>query len=163
MSQPATVAHDAHAQQITVSWNSQRAVRTGAQALNLNSTQISSHHLLSLFLFWNVCSQCLNGREALHVDEVLMSARIGYAEAQLVELAGLASAQAIEAAYPIKSLHHAAHSSSSSSTSPRVLVVCGPGNNGADGLTCARHLSLFGYNVTVLYPKVGKKDLYKVQ
>jgi NAD(P)H-hydrate epimerase len=42
-----------------------------------------------------------------------------------------------------------------------VLVICGPGNNGGDGLVAARHMVLFGYNVAVYYPKRTPKPLYE--
>ena len=35
-------------------------------------------------------------------------------------------------------------------------------DNGGDGLVCARHLALFGYSPTILYPKEPKSDVYKV-
>nr|KAF6413794.1 NAD(P)HX epimerase [Molossus molossus] len=41
-----------------------------------------------------------------------------------------------------------------------VLVICGPGNNGGDGLVCARHLKLFGYQPTIYYPKRPNKPLF---
>jgi NAD(P)H-hydrate epimerase len=39
--------------------------------------------------------------------------------------------------------------------------VVGGGNNGGDGLVCARHLKLFGYDPLILYPKRTDKELYK--
>jgi NAD(P)H-hydrate epimerase len=104
----------------------------------------------------------LDGTTAAAVDEALMGSEVQYTLDELVELAGLACAQAVQRCYPHLRKDAAASSASSSHKQPRVLVVCGPGNNGADGLTAARHLCQFGYDVTVLYgPKEVKKELYK--
>ncbi|KAM8788900.1 NAD(P)H-hydrate epimerase-like isoform 2-T2 [Rhynchonycteris naso] len=68
-----------------------------------------------------------------------------------MELAGLNCATAIGKAYPPMSM---------SKKPPTVLVICGPGNNGGDGLFCARHLKLFGYQPTIYYPKRPNKSLF---
>ncbi|KAI1320122.1 NAD(P)H-hydrate epimerase [Mortierella claussenii] len=41
----------------------------------------------------------------------------------------------------------------------RVVVFSGPGNNGLDGLVTARHLSHFGYQLKVYYPKRPDKPV----
>jgi NAD(P)H-hydrate epimerase len=79
-----------------------------------------------------------------------------------MELAGLACAQALATVYKKEKYS-------------RVLVCCGPGNQGGDGLVAARHLGpwtpcnlsirvlrweiiigMFGYQPTIYMPKVGR-------
>ncbi|EGG10147.1 uncharacterized protein MELLADRAFT_103562 [Melampsora larici-populina 98AG31] len=90
----------------------------------------------------------LDQSSAQSLDVELMSPEYGYTIEQLMELAGLACAQALQSVYP-------------PSDHPRVLVCCGPGNQGGDGLVAARHLFHFGYQVTIYYPKQTNKDLYQ--
>lgn len=92
----------------------------------------------------------LSQKEAQSIDEELFS-EYAYSVDQLMELAGHSCAVAFAKVYPKESLEH---------NEGAVLVVCGPGNNGGDGLVCARHLRLFGYNPTVYYPKRTNKELY---
>jgi hydroxyethylthiazole kinase-like uncharacterized protein yjeF len=85
----------------------------------------------------------LSAAEASAIDAALMSSP-GYSIDQLMELAGLAVAQAVYKQYGPTD-----HS--------RVLVISGPGNNGGDGIVAARHLQTFGYNCTIVYPKMPTK------
>ncbi|KAM9383891.1 NAD(P)H-hydrate epimerase isoform 1-T2 [Pholidichthys leucotaenia] len=93
----------------------------------------------------------LGQEEAQHIDEELFS-EYGFSVDQLMELAGLSCATAVTRAYPLTSLVKAR---------PSLLLICGPGNNGGDGLVCARHLKLFGYEPTILYPKRPNKPLFQ--
>lgn len=86
-------------------------------------------------------SSFLNQERAIQVDVDLMSAEGGFSIDQLMELAGLSVAAALAKEYPRES-------------HPEVLIVCGPGNNGGDGLVAARHLHHFGYRPRVVYPKM---------
>ena len=88
----------------------------------------------------------LSQKEATELDEDLM-ATPGFSIDQLMELAGLSVAAAVRKQYP-------------PSSHPRVLCVCGPGNNGGDGLVAARHLAQFGYTPAVVYPKRPSRPLF---
>ncbi|XP_006895814.1 PREDICTED: NAD(P)H-hydrate epimerase [Elephantulus edwardii] len=98
----------------------------------------------------HVAVKYLSQEEAQAVDQELFN-EYQFSVDQLMELAGLSCATAIAKAYP---------STSMSRSPPTVLVICGPGNNGGDGLVCARHLKLFGYQPTIYYPKRPNKPLF---
>ncbi|KAK1278895.1 hypothetical protein QJS04_geneDACA019645 [Acorus gramineus] len=88
----------------------------------------------------------LSQRDAVEIDDLLMGP-LGFSVDQLMELAGLSVAASIAEVY--KSSEYA-----------RVLAICGPGNNGGDGLVAVRHLHHFGYKPSVCYPKRTPKNLY---
>ncbi|KAJ3747555.1 YjeF N-terminal domain-containing protein [Lentinula detonsa] len=108
----------------------------------------------------------LTAKLAQQIDEELMNQAGAFSIDQLMELAGLACAQALARVYDKKRY-------------PNVLVCCGPGNQGAlqklvtglsakltlleggDGLVAARHLGMFGYTPTIFMPKPGSKDIYQ--
>lgn len=77
-----------------------------------------------------------------------MSAAGAYSLDQLMELAGQACAVTLARAYDRTKY-------------PRVLVCCGPGNQGGDGLVAARHLGFFGYKTSIFLPKPGSKEIYQ--
>lgn len=92
----------------------------------------------------------LNQDEAISIDKELFE-EYAFSVDQLMELAGLSVATAIAKTYPLSEM----------SKKGAVLVCCGPGNNGGDGLVCARHLAMFGYVPTVYYPKRPNKPLFQ--
>lgn len=92
----------------------------------------------------------LNQSEAQNIDIELFN-DYKYTIDQLMELAGLSVASAVSKSFPLDSL---------SNPNKKVLVCCGPGNNGGDGLVAARHLKMFGYSPEIYYPKRPNKDLF---
>ncbi|KAF8821982.1 putative apolipoprotein A-I binding protein [Cardiosporidium cionae] len=92
----------------------------------------------------------IDQRLATDIDIALMKEIDGgYTLEQLMELAGYSVAQCIYDSFPPFKID------------TTVIVCCGPGNNGGDGLVAARHLMQFGYRVNVHYPIVGKNSFYK--
>lgn len=89
----------------------------------------------------------LSAKAAAALDQELMST-CAFSIDQLMELAGLSVSQAVFKVHPL-------------SSGGRILVACGPGNNGGDGLVAARHLHHYGYSPTIYYPKRSKNELYQ--
>ncbi|ESO94972.1 hypothetical protein LOTGIDRAFT_117600, partial [Lottia gigantea] len=88
--------------------------------------------------------------EAKKIDEELFD-EYAFSVDQLMELAGYSCAIAIARCYPRDLM---------TKDNGAVLVCCGPGNNGGDGLVCARHLKLFGYKPSIFYPKQPNKPIF---
>ncbi|OTA97562.1 hypothetical protein M434DRAFT_248001 [Hypoxylon sp. CO27-5] len=89
----------------------------------------------------------LSAKAAAALDKELMSTG-AFSIDQLMELAGLSVSQVVYRVHP-------------PTKGNRVLVACGPGNNGGDGLVAARHLRHYGYQPAIYYPKRSKNDLYQ--
>lgn len=88
----------------------------------------------------------LSQDEAIALDKELFS-EYAFSVDQLMELAGLSVAQVIAKCYPKPDYS-------------RPVICVGPGNNGGDGLVCARHLKMFGYLPVVICPKPGRTELF---
>ncbi|XP_041356497.1 NAD(P)H-hydrate epimerase-like isoform X2 [Gigantopelta aegis] len=93
----------------------------------------------------------LGQEDAQKIDEELFT-EYAFTVEQLMELAGYSCAVAIAKCFPLEKM---------TKDNGAVLVCCGPGNNGGDGLVCARHLKLFGYRPSVFYPKQPNKPLFE--
>ncbi|PYH41687.1 NADHX epimerase [Aspergillus saccharolyticus JOP 1030-1] len=91
--------------------------------------------------------KALSSKDAAALDKDLMETG-GFSLDQLMELAGLSVSQAVYRIHP-------------PSKGKNILVICGPGNNGGDGLVAARHLHHYGYTPSIYYPKQGKNELYQ--
>ncbi|KAL1974585.1 hypothetical protein VTN31DRAFT_4789 [Thermomyces dupontii] len=91
--------------------------------------------------------KAISAKDAAALDKDLMDVG-GFSLDQLMELAGLSVSQAVYRFHP-------------PSKGKNILVVCGPGNNGGDGLVAARHLAHYGYKPSIYYPKQGKNELYQ--
>ena len=107
-----------------------------------------------------VPSWFLKAQQAIDLDVDLMSEQgdsaCHFTIYQLMELAGLAVAQSTYD-YTEK---YVKPKMNGDVDKMRVLAICGPGNNGGDGLVAARHLQQFGYLPTILYPKPQAKELF---
>ncbi|NPA40174.1 MAG: NAD(P)H-hydrate dehydratase [Thermodesulfobacteria bacterium] len=87
----------------------------------------------------------LTSQEMQELDSLVIKG-LGISGEVLMERAGLGVVQTIEENFPADRFK-------------KVLIVCGPGNNGGDGFVCARHLWDLGYSVKCAV--LAKEDKYK--
>ena len=80
-----------------------------------------------------------------------MAEEIGISKLVLMENAGLQLANVIQKQY-------------SKNKSKNILIVCGSGNNGGDGLVCARHLIQFADEITICLLNIkGKLKTHEIK
>ncbi|EAS31333.3 NAD(P)H-hydrate epimerase [Coccidioides immitis RS] len=120
----------------------QRALRRSSQLTNSLFSSARRYKFMSTMALKTITAQ-----NAAALDKDLMDSG-AFSIDQLMELAGLSVSQAVYKVHP-------------PCKGKNVLIVCGPGNNGGDGLVCARHLAHYGYNPTIYYPKHAKNELYE--
>jgi len=101
-----------------------RGIRLATRNLSVFESAMSAAGELKEFL---------NQEDAREVDNSLFF-EYKFSIDQLMELAGMCVAQAVAQCYPPQQL---------GIEKPRVLLCCGPGNNGGDGLVAAKHLFFF--------------------
>ena len=89
----------------------------------------------------------INAEISALVDKELMST-YNYSIDQLMEIAGLTVAKVVNQEYVIKS----------NKKNNKIITLCGPGNNGGDGLVASRYLKEFGNEVEIMYPKKNIKN-----
>ncbi|HEA84291.1 MAG TPA: NAD(P)H-hydrate dehydratase [Thermodesulfobacterium geofontis] len=87
----------------------------------------------------------VTGFEMQELDNFIIHS-LGIPAEVLMERAGLGVAENVSKYYPLERYK-------------KVLVVCGPGNNGGDGMVCARYLWDKGYEVKVIL--LAKEERYK--
>ena len=89
----------------------------------------------------------INAETSALVDKELMGT-YNYSIDQLMEIAGLTVAKVVNQEYVLKSKQN----------NLKIITLCGPGNNGGDGLVASRYLKEFGNEVEILYPKKNTKN-----
>ena len=89
----------------------------------------------------------INAETSALVDKELMG-EYNYSIDQLMEIAGLTVAKVINKEFILKN----------KLKNKKIIILCGPGNNGGDGLVCSRYLKEFGNYVEILYPKKNTKN-----
>ena len=130
--------------------------------LNFCRLSSRSHMASAMASTSNSCSSnnqvsFINSTLAKAIDVQLMDPQNGgFSIDQLMELAGLSVATAAHDMLQTELLGDKQGARQSAS----VLVLCGPGNNGGDGLVAARHLLHFGHRPTILYPKKSAGALF---
>ena len=90
----------------------------------------------------------INAEISQKIDQELMG-NYCYSIDQLMEIAGLTVTKVVNKEF-VKG------------KKCKIITLCGPGNNGGDGLVASRFLKEFGNEIDILYPKRNtKNELYK--